>query len=804
MTTTISPSAIANPPGWSLGIDGMTCASCVSRVEKALAHVPGVESANVNLATETASVSGGSGLTLAALTAAVEKAGYAVAEDTIGLRIDGMTCASCVGRVEKALANVDGVVSAQVNLATETAQVRVARGSVTAEALVAAVEKSGYAATVPSASPGARAAERKQAPWWPIAVAAALSLPLIVPMVALLFGRHWMLDGWLQLALATPVQFWLGARFYVAGWKALRAGAGNMDLLVALGTSAGYGLSLYELLRAGGAGMPHLYFEASAVVITLVLLGKWLEARAKHQTTEAIRALNALRPETARLRREGGDVDVPIGQVRVGDLVVVRPGERVAVDGVVVEGDSHLDESLITGESLPVARHPGDRVTGGSVNAEGLLLVRTNAVGAESTLARIVRMVESAQAEKAPIQRLVDRVSAVFVPVVVGLAVLTVLGWGLLTGQWEQGILNAVAVLVIACPCALGLATPTAIMAGTGVAARHGILIKDAQALEVAHAISVVAFDKTGTLTEGKPRLVAAEPATGDRVALLRASAAVQAGSEHPLARAVLAAAAAESIVAPAATQVRAVSGKGMAAVVEGRELRLGSSRYMDELQVDCAPLQAAAQRLQSQGKTVSWLADVTEQPHLLGLLAFGDTVKESARAAIEQLHRLGVKTVLVTGDNAGSAQAVADQLKIQSVRSEVLPQHKAQIVAELKKEGAVVAMVGDGINDAPALAAADVGIAMSTGTDVAMQAAGITLMRGDPALVADAIDVSRRTYAKIRQNLFWAFVYNLVGVPLAAFGFLNPVIAGAAMAFSSVSVVSNALLLRRWKGAGS
>jgi Cu+-exporting ATPase len=804
---TTSTSAIAPPPGWNLGIDGMTCASCVARVEKALAHVPGVASANVNLATETASVSGGQGLTLAALTAAVEKAGYAVAEDTIALRIDGMTCASCVGRVEKALAQVDGVVSAQVNLATETAEVRVVRASVTAEALVAAVEKAGYAANVPSAAIGAAVTGRPQAPWWPIAAAGALSLPLIVPMLALLFGRHWMLDGWWQLALATPVQFWLGGRFYVAGWKALRAGAGNMDLLVALGTSAAYGLSLYELLRGGGTAMPHLYFEASAVVITLVLLGKWLEARAKRQTTEAISALNALRPETARVRRESGEVELPIGKVRVGDLVVVRPGERVAVDGVVVEGDSQVDESLITGESLPVARHAGDHVTGGSVNAQGLLLVRTAAVGAESTLARIVRMVESAQANKAPIQRLVDRVSAVFVPVVVGLAVLTVLGWGLIAGQWEPGILNAVAVLVIACPCALGLATPTAIMAGTGVAARHGILIKDAQALEVAHAITVVAFDKTGTLTEGKPRLVAAEPAEpaeSERAALLRASASIQAGSEHPLARAVLEAAAHESIEVPAAAQVRAVSGKGMAALVEGRELRLGSSRYMDELQVDCAPLQAAAQRLQAQGATVSWLADVTQQPRLLGLLAFADTVKASARAAIEQLHRLGVKTVLVTGDNPGSAQAVADQLQIQTVRAEVLPQHKAQIVAELKQAGAIVAMVGDGINDAPALAAADVGIAMSTGTDVAMQAAGITLMRGDPALVADAIDVSRRTYAKIRQNLFWAFVYNVVGVPLAAFGFLNPVIAGAAMAFSSFSVVSNALLLRRWKGAGS
>ena len=574
-----------------------------------------------------------------------------------------------------------------------------------------------------------------------------------------------------------------------------------MDLLVALGTSAGYGLSVYLLFaHAGHAMADHLYFEASAVVITLVLLGKWLETRAKRQTTEAIRALNALRPEVARVRRPTGEIELPVAQVLAGDLVVIRPGERVPVDGEVLEGSSQIDESLITGESLPVAKHAGDKVTGGSVNAEGLLVVRTTAVGAESTLSRIVRLVESAQAKKAPIQRLVDRVSEVFVPVVLGIALLTLLGWGLTTGDWTQAILNAVAVLVIACPCALGLATPTAIMAGTGVAARHGILIKDAEALEVAHRIDTVAFDKTGTLTEGRPTLVAADAIDGKRTALLAASAAIQAGSEHPLAKAVMASAQAESVPIGAATQVRAVAGRGMAAQVAGRELRLGSTRYMHELGVDLTSLRARAMGLETEGRTVSWLADVTAEPALVGLLAFGDTLKPTARAAIATLRAAGVKTVMVTGDNRGSAAAVGKVLGIDRIEAEVLPEHKATLVAELKRSGATVAMVGDGINDAPALAAADVGIAMSTGTDVAMHAAGVTLMRGDPALVAAAIDISRRSYAKIRQNLFWAFAYNVVGIPLAAFGLLNPMLAGAAMAFSSVSVVTNALMLRRWR----
>lgn len=801
--TALQPSA-SGQTDWTLPVEGMTCASCVSRVEKALSAIPGVREANVNLATEAATVRADKGVALNALRAAVEKAGYTVGEQTVQLSIEGMTCASCVARVEKALLKVPGVTSAQVNLATETAEVKLASRDLDVGALTAAVAKAGYAARPIAEEKRQGEAVKGGNEWWPVAVAAVLSIPLVIPMAAMLFGIEWMLPGWVQFALATPVQFWLGARFYRSGWKALKARAGNMDLLVALGTSAGYGLSVYQLLVHGDHGMAHLYFEASAVVITLVLLGKWLETRAKRQTTEAIRALNALRPETARVRRAGHDLELPISQVLKDDLVVIRPGERVPVDGVVIEGASQIDESLITGESLPVAKHEGDKVTGGSVNAEGLLLVKTTAIGAESTLARIVRLVESAQAKKAPIQRLVDRVSEVFVPVVIGIALVTLLGWGLTTGNWENAILNAVAVLVIACPCALGLATPTAIMAGTGVAAQHGILIKDAEALEIAHGVKVVAFDKTGTLTEGKPELVAADAVDGNRLAFLAASASIQAGSEHPLARAVMDAAVQEGAQLTSAAKVRAIAGRGMAAVVAQRDLRLGSTRFMDELGVGLGPLSGRASELQAQGRTVSWVADITDQPVLLGLLAFGDTVKPTAALAIAKLHEQGVRSVLVTGDNRGSAQAVGKLLGIDEIRAEVLPEDKARIVGELKAGGIIVAMVGDGINDAPALAAADVGIAMSTGTDVAMHAAGVTLMRGNPALVADAIDISRRTYAKIRQNLFWAFIYNVVGVPLAAFGLLSPIIAGAAMAFSSVSVVTNALMLRRWKGSNT
>jgi len=782
----------------SVGIQGMTCASCSARVEKVLRQLPGVTDATVNLATETATISGETDA--AAVQRAIEKAGFSMPTESFTLAISGMTCASCSTRVENALGKVPGVLDASVNLATEQATVRVAQG-MSAMTLIAAVERAGYGALLPQSAGIAPVVPAHKLPdWWPVALAMLLSLPLAAPMFGSLLGLHWMLPGWLQMTLATPVQFWLGARFYRAGWKALRAGSGNMDLLVAVGTSAAYGLSVYLLLTRADA--MHLYFEASAVVISLVLLGKFLEARATRQTTEAIRALQALRPLTARVRLDGIDRDLPIESIRVGDRVVIRPGERVPVDGVIEEGNSQIDESLLTGEALPVDKQPGDAVTGGAINAHGTLVARTTAVGAETTLARIIRLVENAQAAKAPIQRLVDKVSAVFVPVVMGIALLTFIAWWALKGDAEVAILNAVAVLVIACPCALGLATPTAIMAGTGVAARHGILIKDAEALELAHKVDTVVFDKTGTLTDGTPHVVACVEANGsDRQDVLTIAAALQAGSEHPLARAVLAEAAAASLAPLPARSQQALPGRGIAGEVGGTLYWLGNRRLMAENDVATAALEGAAAELETAGRTVSWLARASDR-HALGLLAFGDAVKAGAAAGVANLKARGIATVMLTGDNRGAARVAAAALGIDSVMAEILPADKAAQVSQLRTAGRTVAMVGDGINDAPALAAADVGIAMSSGSDVAMHTAGITLMRGDPALVADAIDISQRTYAKIRQNLFWAFVYNVVGIPLAAAGLLNPVIAGAAMAFSSVSVVSNALLLKRWRPA--
>ncbi|CAJ5822112.1 copper-translocating P-type ATPase [Burkholderia pseudomallei] len=832
-----SPERVATQ-SFELDIAGMTCASCVGRVEKALAQVPGVARATVNLATEKAAVDADADahVDTARLIDAVKRAGYraspvsdpasalapspeiAAARTAIELDIAGMTCASCVGRVEKALAQVPGVARATVNLATEKATVDAdADAHVDTARLIDAVKRAGYRASpaIAACAPASRATATADAaatrPASPSAddrklaearreralviASAVLTTPLALPMFAAPFGVDAALPAWLQLALASIVQFGFGARFYRAAWHALKARAGNMDLLVALGTSAAYGLSIWLMLRDPGHAV-HLYFEASAVIVTLVRFGKWLEARAKRQTTDAIRALNALRPDRARIVEHGVERDVPLAQVRVGTVVRVLPGERVPVDGRIEAGVTHVDESLITGESLPVPKGPGERVTAGSINGEGALTVATTAIGAETTLARIIRLVESAQAEKAPIQRLVDRVSAVFVPAIVAIAFATFAGWLVAGAGVETAILNAVAVLVIACPCALGLATPAAIMAGTGVAARHGVLIKDAQALELAQRARIVAFDKTGTLTQGRPTVTAF-----DAIGIPRGDA---------LARAVVAAFDADadarrsSLAAAHADTPRAVAGRGVEARVDARLLALGSTRWRDELGIavpDGVARRAAA--LEAAGNTVSWLMRADAPREALALVAFGDTVKPNARRAIERLAARGIRSALVTGDNRGSATAVAASLGIDEVHAQVLPDDKARVVAQLKAtagDGAV-AMVGDGINDAPALAAADVGIAMATGTDVAMHTAGITLMRGDPALVADAVDISRRTYRKIQQNLFWAFVYNLVGIPLAALGWLNPMIAGAAMAFSSVSVVTNALLLRRWKG---
>lgn len=738
--------------------------------------------------------------------------------------IGGMTCASCVTRVERAIAKLPGVESVSVNLATESARVTWAASQAdedeqTQQArLRRAVRDAGYEPL--AAEHLEQAPEGVWAGFMPVAVSLLLSTPLVLPMLGDVLGQHWMLPALWQFVFATPVQFVLGARFYKAGWHAVLAGSGNMDLLVALGTTAGWALSVWLWLTAPAGAMVHLYFEGSAVVITLVLLGKWLEARAKRQTTDAIRALHALRPARARVITLDGEVDIPIEELLVGDHLVVLPGERFAADGVVLEGQTQADEAMLTGEPLPVHKTVDSRVTGGSINGEGRVVMRVSATGTATVLANIIRLVEDAQAAKAPIQRLVDQVSAVFVPVVLVLALATLLAWWFTGHSLEVSLIHCVAVLVIACPCALGLATPAAIMAGTGVAAKHGILIKDAQALEVAHQVNTVAFDKTGTLTIGQPRLLSLTPEpsadmAASAPALLALAASLQSGSQHPLAHAVVQAAKAQGLSYVAPDMAKAVAGFGSEGVVQGRLVLLGSLRWMSSLAVPAGEWQAHAAAFQAQGATVSVLAERTPQAVVpLAVLAFGDEPKPGVQAALAKLRARGLRLVMISGDNVGAAQAMAARLGLRAdeVHAEVMPGDKAALVQRLQHNprGAphVVAFVGDGINDAPALAAADVGLAMANlsadgqggGTDVAMQAAGITLMRGDVALVAGALDISARTVAKIRQNLFWAFVYNAAGIPLAAMGYLSPVVAGAAMALSSVSVMTNALLLKRWK----
>ena len=724
-----------------------------------------------------------------------------------------MTCASCVARVEKALKKVPGVQEATVNLATESARVVISPGEDVQARLRRAVRDAGYDPRAADAT----VSTEQASPWAgfaPVGFGLLLSLPLMLPMVGELFGRHWMLPAWLQFALATPVQFVLGWHFYRAGWHALKALSGNMDLLVSIGTSAGWALSMWLWLTSAPGAAVHLYFEGSAWVVTLVMLGKWLEVRAKRQTTSAIRALHALRPDVAHLIGPDGEADVPVGDLLVGDRLVIKPGERIPVDGVLLEGRTQVDESMLTGEPLPVDKYPSAdlgtaaqaALTGGSINGDGRVVMLVRAIGSETVLARIIRLVEDAQAAKAPIQRLVDQVSAVFVPAVLMISLITLLGWWLSGHSFEQALLNTVAVLVIACPCALGLATPVAIMAGTGVAAQHGILIKNAQALELAHRVDIVAFDKTGTLTLGHPRLASLLVADGmNENETLRIAASLQSGSEHPLSRAVVRLARERLLALETPNNVHSLPGRGSEGELGSRHFLIGSLRWMKELDIDTNSMESKARPLQDQGATVSAMAERTSHGLVLcALLAFFDEPKPGAKDALAALRALGIKTVMISGDNRGSAETMARRLGLRpeegEVMSDVLPAEKAKRVAALKTGGHVVAMVGDGVNDAPALATADVGMAMGNGTDVAMHAADITLMRGDPLLVAAALDISNRTVAKIRQNLFWAFAYNVAGIPLAAFGFLNPVVAGAAMAMSSISVMSNALLLKRWK----
>ncbi|MCR4379162.1 MAG: heavy metal translocating P-type ATPase [Rhodospirillales bacterium] len=782
----------------TLPVEGMTCASCSARIERQLVKLDGVASASVNLAGETADVSfDPAKLDPAAIKSAIVAAGYSVPERTIELAIEGMTCASCVARVEKAIGQVAGVSAVTVNLGSERAHVTYDAAPLAD--LVRAVERAGYGASVieDAQSLGQaddeKVARRLHRDLLNFSAATVLTLPLWVEMVGHLAGFMWMIPAWVQLLLATLVQFGAGARFYGPAYRAVRAGSGNMDLLVVLGTVSAWSLSAWRV-AAGLEG--YLYFEASATVITLILLGRFLESRAKRGTTGAIRALMKLRPETAQvLSIDGTEVEIPAAQVKVGDVVVIRPGERVAVDGEVIFGETTMDESLLTGESLPVLKRMGDNVTGGAINADGLIRVRATRVGAQSTLAGIIKLIQNAQASKAPVQKLVDKISAIFVPVVVVIALATWGGWWLAGAGWEVGLINAVTVLVIACPCALGLATPTAIMVGTGVAAKHGILIKDAEALENAHAIDTVVFDKTGTLTQGKPQVQAVVAKDFDVDAMLSFAASAQQGSEHPLARAMLNAAQERTLALTPLESFTAHAGRGIEAQAGGKRIVVGRP----VLTGPCtdAELQGKADGFEAQGLTVMWVA---VDARVLGFIAAGDAPRTGSANAVSALKRLGIRTVMLTGDNASAARVVASGLGIDEVIAEVLPGDKADKVRSLQSAGRVVAMVGDGVNDAPALAQANVGIAMGSGADVAMHTASITLMRSEPALVADAISVSSASLRKIRQNLFWAFFYNVVALPLAAAGMLTPAIAGAAMAFSSVSVVSNSLLLKRWK----
>ncbi len=708
--------------------------------------------------------------------------------------IAGMTCAACSSRLEKVLNRQAGM-QATVNLATERARVRLSGRD--EAAVLAAVGKAGFSAAVVDAQTRdkEKAAKRRQAAdeRRQFFIAALLTLPLVaqMPFMWLGDGHGDELPRWLQLALATPVQFWIGARFYRGAWQALRGGGANMDVLVALGTSMAWGLS--AVITVLGLA-EYVYFEGGAAVITMVLLGKLLEARAKARTSEAIESLLRLQPPTARVEREGQWVELPVAALMPGDVFQVRPGENVPVDGEVIDGASQVNEAMLTGESMPVRKQAGDPVYAATANAQGVLRCRAQGVGEHTLLAGIIRMVSEAQGSKAPVQRLADQIAAIFVPVVCGLALLTFIAWWWLGGNFSAALINAVTVLVIACPCALGLATPTAIMVGTGQGAKAGILIRNAEALERAEKIGVLALDKTGTLTEGRPQLVDVIVRQGERDEVLGLAAALEQQSEHPLARAIVAAAPAVDL--PGVQNFTAQPGRGICGEVAGRSLRLGSPDWLG-IADDPAIL-----ALQQAGKTVVGLA---EGERLLAVLAIADALRPNARAAVARLRARGLQVVMLTGDNQATAERIAAEVGIDTVRAQILPADKAAAVNALKGEKTRVAMVGDGINDAPALAAADVGFAIGAGSDAALEAADVTLLRNDLGGVADAIDLSAATLRKIRQNLFFAFIYNVIGIPLAAFGALDPMLAGAAMAMSSVSVVSNSLLLKRWQpGAGA
>ena len=715
------------------------------------------------------------------------------ATDTVELALEGMTCAACAARIEKSLNRLDGV-RASVNFAAETAQIAFPHGGVTVEKLVDTVRRAGYDARVQEAGTTADHGAERDRLLKQFLFAAVLTAPFLVEMAGMAAGRHHVLPLWLQLALATPVQFVSGARFYRGAWHALRGGAANMDVLIALGTTIAWAYS--TVVTLGGLGHD-VYFESGAVVIALVLLGKWLEARAKARTSEALRSLARLQPGIARIETGGRVEEVPVERVKPGDVFVVRPGDSIPVDGVVLDGESSANESMLTGESMPVAKRAGATVFAATVNGEGLLRCRATGVGRDTMLAGIVRLVALAQGSKAPVQQLADKVSGVFVPAVIVVALVTLGGW-IAFGTVEQALIHAVAVLVIACPCALGLATPTALMVGIGRAAKAGMLIRNAVALEHAGAMTELLVDKTGTLTEGRPSVAAVAPAAGiPERELLRVAATLERGSEHPLARAVLARAQAAGIQPALPQDFRAVAGKGVAGLVDGIPARLGSVDFIAELGVPID--RAVPDGLAESGQTV---IAVAAGGRLLGFVLVADALRATSAAAVARLKALGVKVTMISGDREATARAVARQAGIDEVLAGVLPADKAAEVRARKRDGAIIGMAGDGINDAPALAAADVSFTLAAGTGVAIDTADVTLMRDDLRVIADAVDLSRRIVAKVRQNLFLAFIYNVLGIPLAAFGLLSPVIAGAAMALSSVSVVTNSLALGRWRPA--
>ena len=821
MNDPIKALATAKPGTLTLSVEGMTCASCVGRVERALRAVPGVTEASVNLATERVEVTTADAPDRSRLVAAIEGAGYGVPVEPVDLVIGGMTCASCVSRVERALKAVPGVTSATVNLATERATVQ---GAADGLLLIKAIEDAGYEARRAARSPAAdletaaRKADEEAHLRRDLTLAAALSLPVVVlemgahlfmPIHDLIIRTIGMqVSWWVQFVLTSLVLIGPGRRFYTKGYPALWRAAPDMNSLVAVGTTAAYGYSLIATFapQVLPAGTINVYYEAAAVIVTLILLGRFLEARAKGRTSGAIQRLIGLQAKTAQVRRGGQTVAMPIAEVRPGDIVEVRPGERVPVDGVVTGGESWIDESMISGEPVPVAKSAGAPVTGGTVNQTGALLFRATAVGEATMLAQIIRMVEAAQGGKLPIQALVDKITMWFVPVVMGLAALTFAVW-LIFGPAPAltlGLVNAVAVLIIACPCAMGLATPTSIMVGTGRGAELGILFRKGEALQALQGVAVVALDKTGTLTEGKPVLTDLTLSPGfARADVLAAVAAAEVRSEHPIARAIVQAAEAEGLTLPAVTGFKSVTGFGVVAEVAGQQVQIGADRYMAQLGFDVALFATGAERLGKEGKTPLYAAI---DGRLAAIIAVADRVKDTTPAAIKALHALGLKVVMITGDNRRTAEAIAGPLGIDEVVAEVLPGDKVAAVKRLKSLGKL-AYVGDGINDAPALAEADVGIAVGTGTDIAIDAADVVLMSGRLTAIPDAIALSRATMGNIRQNLFWAFAYNAALIPVAAgalypaYGvLLSPVFAAGAMALSSVFVLGNALRLRRFQ----